>query len=195
MEQARTGIVRRSRSCVRYASGSALSVLALAVAVAFPALFRVEIPAIALTTLFSPGLFAALLGAVTLTAEAPFAHAKQTATTEAMPPEQLDQILAPRHVRKAVDRRGGSWDPWGGPKDQGRSLTRRGSCPGRVPRGRGTLLFHTSGRAKSPPAPLHAFGVEYVGIYPFGDNGTGHKIPVTPLWGHPPASFGRMSVR
>jgi hypothetical protein len=22
--------------------------------------------------------------------------------------------------------------------------------------------------------------VEYVGIYPFGDNGTGHKIPVTP---------------
>ena len=51
------------------------------------------------------------------------------------------------------------------------------------PRGRGTLLFHTSGRAKSPPAPLHAFGVEYVGIYPFGDNGTGHKIPVTPTVG------------
>ena len=152
MEQARTGIVRRSRSCVRYASGSALSVLALAVAVAFPALFRVEIPAIALTTLFSPGLFAALLGAVTLTAEAPFAHAKQTATTEAMPPEQLDQILAPRHVRKAVDRRGGSWDPWGGPMDQGRSLTRRGSCPGRAPAA-GALCSSTRQGGPSPPRP------------------------------------------
>jgi hypothetical protein len=87
MEQARTGIFRPSRSCVRYAPGSALSVLALAVAVAFPALFRVEILAIARTTLLSPRTHAAQLGAVTLTAEASLAHPEQTPTPEATPPE------------------------------------------------------------------------------------------------------------
>jgi len=162
--------------------GLALSVLALALAVAFPALLRVEIPAIALTTLFSPGSPTAQLGAVTLTTEAPFAHPEQTATPQATPPEQLDKVFAPRHVRKAVDRRGGSWDPWGGPMDQGRSLTRRGSRPGRVLRGRGTSTALPQVRAgQAPPGPpSHAFGVEYVGIYPFGDNGTRHKIPITP---------------
>ena len=60
----------------------------------------------------------------------------------------------------------------------------------------GALRFSTGQGGPSPPrAPLHAFGVEYVGIYPFGDNGTGHKIPVTPLLGLGTASEVEMAGR
>ena len=151
--QARTGRARHSRSCVRYAPGSAPAIPALALAVALPALFRAEIPAIALATLFPPRPLTAQLAAVALTAEASLAHAEHTATPEATPPEQLDQVFAPRHVRKAVDRRGGSWDPWGGPMDQGRSPTRRGSCPGRVPPRPGHFASPQSRAGQSPPSP------------------------------------------
>ena len=34
--------------------------------------------------------------------------------------------------------------------------------------------------AGSPRAPLHAFGVEYVGIYPFGDNGRDTRFRAIP---------------
>jgi hypothetical protein len=56
--------------------------------------------------------------------------------------------------------------------------------PGR-PHGRG-LLVPAGFRGAPPRAPLHAFGVEYVGLYPCGD--------CLPLWGpqpHPQTQLSR----
>jgi hypothetical protein len=84
---------------------------ALAIAVVLPASLGIEVPAVALPTLLTLRLAAAILGAVALTAEARLAHAEPAAAPQADASEQLDQVRrATRHLRKAVDGRRRLWD-------------------------------------------------------------------------------------
>jgi hypothetical protein len=68
--QTRTRRLDRARSCVRYAGAVALTLPALAIAVVLPASLGIEVPAVALPTLLTLRLVAAIFGAVALTAEA-----------------------------------------------------------------------------------------------------------------------------
>ena len=64
---------------------------------------------VALPTLLTPRLVAASLAAVALTPEARLAHPELAAAPLADASEQLDQVRATSHVRKAVD---GPRKPW-----------------------------------------------------------------------------------
>ena len=103
--QARTGRFDSARSCVRYAGALALTVPALAIAVVLSTTLGIEVLAVAFPTLLTLRLVTAVVGAVTLTAVARLAHAELAATPQADAPEELDQIRATRHFRKAVDGR------------------------------------------------------------------------------------------
>jgi hypothetical protein len=79
-----------------------------------------------------------------------------------------DPLRSPSPAR-GVDCAGGPCNATVGLRRPEPLPTRRGSSPGRA-RGRGSPQgFRRSTSCDPPGTPLHAFGVEYVGIRPFGD--------------------------
>jgi len=87
-----------------------LTVPALAIAVVLPASLGIEVPAVALPTLLTLRLVAAIFGAVALTAETRLAHAEPAAAPQTDASEQLDQVRTTRHGRMAVDGPRKSWE-------------------------------------------------------------------------------------
>jgi hypothetical protein len=108
--QTRTRQLLRARSCVRYAGTLALTVPALAIAVVLSTSLGIEVPAVALPTLLTLRLVAAILGTVALTAEARLAHSELAAAPPADASEKLDQVRTTRHGRMAVDGPRESWE-------------------------------------------------------------------------------------
>jgi hypothetical protein len=107
--QARTRLLDRARSCVRYA-GAFAPVPALAIAVVFATTLGIEVPAVALAALLTFRCVAALVAAIALTAEARLAHAEPAAAPQTDASEQLDQVRTTRHGRMAVDGPRESWE-------------------------------------------------------------------------------------
>ncbi len=66
---------------------------------------------------------------------------------------------------RRVDSGPQKWDAYSVPNEP--RLTRRGSRPGRAPRGRGLPQRFRRARGPCPPDPPHACGVEYVAIHPW----------------------------
>jgi hypothetical protein len=200
MGQPRIRRSSHSRSCVRYAGPFAL-LQPLPVSTLAGGVGPVRRASLAHSGLGQLGLVATLLATVALAPPVAFAHAKAGLAPLAGAPKQRQSLAVAPHGPGAGWTRGPPWcDPLVGSARPGPPYTPRFG-PGRLPAAGASTGFPQTRAARSPRTPLHASGVEYVGIRPLTGirplrglpqlTGTGaplgHRIP----WNPPPDGLRR----